>query len=117
MAKRECEECKKVFEYEPPVGFPDKRKYCDECSKRRKAEYEAKKSGKVAETSPKTQIQGIPESRHDVVIQRTEKPHSFEFGRPSSRHKIYYGDVEELKKQIEMLKTAGLYEEFETENI
>ena len=117
MAKRECEECKKVFEYEPPVGFPDKRKYCDECSKRRKAEYEAKKQGISSQNAPTSQIQAISEARHDVVIQRTEKPHSFEFGKPSSRHKIYYGDVEELKKQIEMLKTAGLYEEFETENI
>lgn len=47
-------------------------------------------------------------AKHDVVITRTEKPHSFEFGKASKRHKIYYGTVAELKEHIDMLKEQGL---------
>jgi hypothetical protein len=115
MATRVCEACGKTFEYEPPVGYPDKRKYCDECSAKRKAEWEAKKSGKVAQDVPKPQNQAV--SKHDVVIQRTEKPHSYEFGKPSARHKIYYETVEELKAHIENLREAGFIAEFETVKI
>ena len=50
-------------------------------------------------------------AQHDIVIQRTEKPHSYEFGKPSARHKIYYGEVEELFAHIEKLRTAGLIEQ------
>ncbi len=109
MAQKNCEECKTLFEYQPPVGFPDKRKYCDACSAKKKAEWESKKQEKVPENAPKqaqTQI-----SQHDVVIQRTDKPHSLEIGKAGQRHKIYYNDVAELKAHIELLKNAGLYEE------
>ena len=45
------------------------------------------------------------------VINETEKPNSFEFGKASFRHKIYYKDVAELNKHIADLKEVGLYEE------
>ena len=56
-------------------------------------------------------------SKHDVVIQRTEKPHSYEFGKATARHKIYYGEVSELKEQIEALKSAGFIDDIENGNI
>lgn len=40
----------------------------------------------------------------EIVLQRTEKPHSYEFGPANSRHKIYYGEISELKEHIEALK-------------
>ena len=43
-----------------------------------------------------------------VVLNRTEKPHSYEFGKSTGRHKIYYSTVEELKQHIESLKAQGL---------
>lgn len=52
----------------------------------------------------------VQEARHDVIINRTEKPHSYEFGKAGARHKIYYGEVSELLLYIEALKTAGLVE-------
>ena len=36
-----CAECKNEFNYEPPKGYPDKRKYCDPCGVKRKEQYNA----------------------------------------------------------------------------
>jgi len=49
-------------------------------------------------------------ARHDEVITRTLKPHSYEFGRANNRHKVYYETVEELKLYIAALESAGLVE-------
>ena len=49
-------------------------------------------------------------NQHDVVIQRTDRPHSFEFGKATERHKIYYNSVEELSAHIDMLRTGGFIE-------
>jgi hypothetical protein len=43
----------------------------------------------------------------NVLIQRTDKPHSFEFGKSTRRHKVFYNTIEELKKQYEELRLAG----------
>jgi hypothetical protein len=57
-------------------------------------------------------------AKHDIVITRIEKPHSFEFGKASKRHKIYYGSVAELKEQYDALKNAGFIDlEDEIEHI
>lgn len=42
-----------------------------------------------------------------VILTRTDKPHSFEFGKATRRHKIYYGTIEELKAQYTALKDNG----------
>lgn len=42
-----------------------------------------------------------------IVINRTEKPNSFETGKAGSRWKIYFSDAEDLKKQIEQLNKEG----------
>ncbi len=63
---------------------------------------------KVQPQDSKEQIQT---SKHDVVINRTEKPHSYEFGKASARHKVYYETVGELKLHIEALKEFGFIEE------
>jgi len=55
------------------------------------------------------QAQPTEVSRHDLVISRVEKPHSFELGKAGERHKVYYKDVPELKGQIKELEEAGLY--------
>lgn len=46
-----------------------------------------------------------------IVINRTEKPHSYEFGKAGARHKIYYGFITELREHIDALKQAGLVED------
>lgn len=50
----------------------------------------------------------ISPARHDVVLTRTEKPHSYEFGPANARHKIYYETVEELKAHVQNLVDEGL---------
>ena len=37
-----CAECEKEYTYEPPKGYPDKRKYCAPCSAKNKASFEGK---------------------------------------------------------------------------
>lgn len=49
-------------------------------------------------------------NKHDIVTTRAEKPHSYEFGKAGSRHKIYYGDVQELKDHLEILRAEKLIE-------
>jgi len=46
-----------------------------------------------------------------VVINKTEKPSSYEFGKIGKRFKIYFNTPEDLKIQIDKLKELGLYEE------
>jgi len=51
------------------------------------------------------------DSNTTFVISETPKANSFEVGKASFRHKIYYQDVAELKQHIADLKEAGLFEE------
>lgn len=44
-----------------------------------------------------------------TVMNISDKPHSYEFGKAGNRHKIYYNTVEELQEHIEMIVAAGLY--------
>ena|SRR3990167_1567157 len=111
MAQLICEDCKKN---KVPLY---RKKYCDDCANRRKLEYEAQKEESAQQEASNAQNQGFQEGRHDIVVSRAEKPHSYEFGPAKARHKIYYGEVNDLKGHIEMLKAAGLYEEFETEKV
>jgi len=47
----------------------------------------------------------------ETIINKKEKPHSYEFGKAGARHKIYYNTVDELITHIERLKNIGLYQE------
>jgi hypothetical protein len=43
------------------------------------------------------------------VIQRTEKPSSYEFGKAGNRFKLYFDTPEDLDAQIKKLQALGLY--------
>jgi 16S rRNA U1498 N3-methylase RsmE len=111
MAQKQCEECKKVFEYNPPVNFPDKRKYCDECSARKKAQYENRN---VAQNNP-PQAQIVAPSTSNAVIgvehgiSKVEHifQNSYEFGPAGNRHSIKYYTIEELKAKMKELEDEG----------
>ena len=45
------------------------------------------------------------------VINETAKPNSFEVGKASFRHKIYYSTPQDLKEHLDALKKLGLFEE------
>lgn len=107
MANKTCEQCKQNFEYNPPVGYPDKRKYCDKCSAERKASWEAKKAqpqASKAQTAPTNSANG-------TIINIKDKPHSFEFGKAGARMKVYYNEFSEVQAQIDMAVQAGLIDD------
>ena len=72
---------------------------------------DSKQSGTSGFSKPSTSSQASNTAKHDIIISRTEKPHSFEFGKPGKRHKIYYGEIAELQEHIQALKAQGLAEE------
>lgn len=45
------------------------------------------------------------------VIQKKDKPNSYEFGKATSRHKVYYDDQKDLQSQLDFLNEMGLIEE------
>jgi len=46
-----------------------------------------------------------------IIINKVEKPNSYEFGKVGDRFKIYFGEVEELEKIIKELKEKGILKE------
>jgi len=44
--------------------------------------------------------------RVQLVINKTEKPNSHEFGKPGNRFKIYFDTADDLKDQIKKIKEA-----------
>jgi len=100
-----CQMCGKQFEYDLKPGFP--RKYCPECSAKKKAEYESRQQKEApvpvvrpGEIAKKEEVK--KEIAEDVVI-RKDKPHSYEFGKAGNRFKVYFNTAEELKTLIKEL--------------
>jgi len=51
------------------------------------------------------------EENFSYVVNISDKPNSYEFGKAGNRFKLYFNDVAELVAQIAELKAAGLYVE------
>ncbi|MGQ4876857.1 MAG: hypothetical protein ACP6IY_22555 [Promethearchaeia archaeon] len=47
----------------------------------------------------------------EIIINKTEKPNSYEFGKAGNRFKLYFEDIKDLENQIKQLKEKGLYKE------
>lgn len=111
MVTRNCELCGVNFEYFPNPNYPDKRKYCDPCGAKRQAEYEAKKNKPLppvnSNVMPTQQPHPSSVVKTEIVVQRVEKPNSYEFGSAGNRHKIYYGEVYELVSYLKDLEAEG----------
>lgn len=111
MAQRECEECKKVFTYQPPSGFPDKRKYCDECSAKKKAEWEASKGKKSAQNGSNAVSNAVIGYTEGIAKVEHMFQSQYEFGPAGNRHSIKYHTIEELKQKMKELEDAGYFVE------
>ncbi len=53
----------------------------------------------------------ILKDKCELIINKKERPNSYEFGKAGSRFKLYFEDAEDLKKQIKALEDSGLYKE------
>lgn len=95
----------KQISYAKKLGIENPEQYT-KIELSRKIDERTGSSPKKATGAPQSQITG----QHDIIIQRTEKPHSFEFGKASNRHKIYYADIQELKELYQQLKDSGFIE-------
>lgn len=97
-----CEKCKKN---QIPAY---RKKYCDGCAKEIKENYEQNKEAEQAVKNPvKPGVSAQPESARSDVYHHNIRPNSYEFGPANNRHKVYYEDIEDLKKQVSELKEAG----------
>jgi hypothetical protein len=43
-----------------------------------------------------------------IIINKTERPSSYEFGKAGNRFKIYYSDADDLENQLNELVAKGL---------
>ncbi len=62
-------------------------------------------------------LNGEKTMEEQILINKTEKPNSFETGKPGSRFKIYFSDVDDLHKQLKELVEAGLILEEDFKNV
>lgn len=85
-----------------------------ECDFEKNGIYTNLKDIRLASNIPQKAV--VTEARHDIVLTRTEKPHSYEFGKASARHKIYYGEIGELILHMKALKELGYIEDEEIGN-
>jgi len=44
-----------------------------------------------------------------IVINKTDKPNSYECGKAGNRFKLYFDSVDDLKSRLTELELAGLY--------
>lgn len=50
----------------------------------------------------------LEKDKVELVLNVTEKPNSYECGKAGNRHKVYYGDQADLRRQLDGLIAMGL---------
>ena len=125
-----CAECNVEYSYTPNPNYPDKRKYCANCSEKKKAEFEHRGSAEAQEDThedEKPEVvklnvrnDGPPKLVKDngvkkesgeyqsTVYNRTVAPNSYEVGSAGNRFKLYFETAEDLKEKMQELRDAGL---------
>ena len=58
----------------------------------------------------------ILKDKCELIINKTERANSYEFGKAGNRHKVYYEDAEDLKIKLKGLVEAGLAKEEDFKN-
>ena len=61
-----CAECNVEYRYEPNPKYPDKRKYCANCSEKKKATWDAKEEPQI-EIVPGTPFETVPMNEPVIV--------------------------------------------------
>ena len=59
-----CAECNVEYKYEPAKGYPDKRKYCANCSEKKKQSWESKSEPTTANETVTHQAQAEAEAEN-----------------------------------------------------
>lgn len=111
-----CAECNVLYQYEPAKGYPDRRKYCANCSEKKQATWEAKDSNKPVEMSEQ-----VYKTLNDVdVVDMTQTVSSND--KPKKSYELTDGNIRigALTCAIELTKrdscdrdVMNLAEEFE----
>jgi len=53
----------------------------------------------------------MEQCNESIVVSKTDKPNSYEFGKAGNRFKLFFNETKELRIQIEELKALGIYKE------
>ena len=96
----------KQIKFAEQLGIPNPAQFTKEELSKQIDMRANKKPQETPQEAPGSTITG----RHDIILTRIEKPHSFEFGKAGARHKVYYKDIPELQAHIDGLIKAGLYD-------
>jgi len=115
-----CQECSIHFDYDLKPGFP--RKYCTECSAKKKAAYENRSSNPTATTltqaplvqqrAPSKEIKAPTGEYQSLVYNKTLAANSYEVGTAGNRFKLYFETVEDLQVKMRELKDAGFMKDY-----
>jgi len=102
---------KKYFIWEKEIG----RKFEDNIGKTFEVETVEGDFPKVIEIYDETEkpieVAKTEIKEEEAVLVKKEKPNSAEFGKAGNRVKLYFDDAVDLEKQIEELKSKGLFPE------
>ena len=100
-----CADCNVVYEYEPAKGYPDKRKYCANCSEKKKASWNEKKEAPMAEIVKNEQGEIVEVVDMNEVVQLSQP----EFGKPKKSYELTDGNIRigALTCAIELRKLEG----------
>ena len=63
-----CENCTREYTYEPPKGYPDKRKYCDVCSFKKNADFQTMTGQGLTEESFEPEVIKIGRSMGKTTL-------------------------------------------------
>lgn len=119
--KINCAECGKEFTYTVPENYPDKRKYCTECSAAKKAQWDNKSNLPVMPSFPITDSEkvlghtasGVPTgashvpqratfmSARDITIVAQTMMKAFYYGRCAKSHEEVYDTYQAFVKILE----------------
>ena len=95
----------KQIKFANSLGIPNPEKYDMQTLKGMISVALEEKDGKKApQNAPVTQNAPVQSAKHDIIVSRTEKPHSYEFGKAGNRFKLYFETAEDLKILVDSLK-------------
>ena len=101
-----CEECNVLYQYEPVKGYPDKRKYCANCSESKQKQWESKTAPVPEAQTTDANAETVPMNLPDQTV--TSKTEAW-VEKPKKSYELTDGNIRigALTCAIEVSKNIG----------